>query len=270
VKILKDVMDKLKPGELVPDSIMNELVKQMDNLPDEVKSTVLNELKKSIEKGNISGDVLAQMMKNPKNVPKELLQKVVDNIKQLGTEAMQKLVENLNELPDDLKKKAVQDMLNNMDNIDPSVKKGLLKELISKPNMIKDKKVVEKAIMDIVDNLEFMPENVKKDMLKDLAKNINNLTGNVKEKIINEVFKNLKDSTDETREEIMKQLMKKMGADELEKWLINSDLPDEFKEKMMADMQKIRNAGDDLLDSDDVKKLTTSKTKQYFYDLFFV
>ncbi|CAF0718314.1 unnamed protein product [Brachionus calyciflorus] len=255
VKILRDVMEKLKPGEDVPDSLMNELVKQMDSLPDEIKSTVLDELKKSIEKGNISGDVLEQMMKNPNNLPKDLLQKVIENIQQLAPEALKKFVENLDTLPEDLKNKAVQDMLKNIDNMDPTVKKNLLKELVSKPNLIKDKKVMEKAILDIVDNLEYMPENVKKDMLKDIAKNINNLTGNVKEKIMKEVFKNLKNTNDETREEIMKQLMKKMGADELEKWLLNSDLPDEFKEKILADIEKIRNAGDDLLNSDDEEEL---------------
>jgi hypothetical protein len=54
-----------------------------------------------------------------------------------------------------------------------------------------------------------------------------------------EVFNNLANSTDETREEVLKQLLKKMGKKELEEWIKNSDMSEEFKQKMLADMNKI-------------------------------
>ena len=52
-----------------------------------------------------------------------------------------------------------------------------------------------------------------------------------------EVLNNLQNSTDETREQVIKQLLKKMGQAELEEWIRNSDLPDEFKQQMLGDIK---------------------------------
>jgi hypothetical protein len=38
---------------------------------------------------------------------------------------------------------------------------------------------------------------------------------------------------------VLKQLLKKMGKKELEEWIRNSDMSEEFKQKMLADMNKI-------------------------------
>jgi formate dehydrogenase maturation protein FdhE len=54
-----------------------------------------------------------------------------------------------------------------------------------------------------------------------------------------EVFNNLKDSSNETREEVIKQLLKKMGKTELEEWIKNSDMSDEFKKQMLQDIHKL-------------------------------
>lgn len=54
-----------------------------------------------------------------------------------------------------------------------------------------------------------------------------------------EVFNNLKNSNEETREDILKQLANKMGQQELEDWIRNSDMPDEFKQKMLQDIQNL-------------------------------
>lgn len=56
---------------------------------------------------------------------------------------------------------------------------------------------------------------------------------------MNQIFDNMQTSSDETREEILKQLLKKMGQKELEEWIKNSDMSEEFKQKMLADLNKI-------------------------------
>ena len=142
-------------------------------------------------------------------------------------------------MPDNLKTKAIQEMLKNIENLDPSVQRELLKEILKNPALINDQKVLDKAIMDLVSNLEKLPEDLRKDMLKDIAKNINNLSKEVKEKVMKEVFNNLKASSDETREEVLKQLLKKMGKEELEEWIKNSDLSDEMKAKMLSQITKL-------------------------------
>lgn len=53
------------------------------------------------------------------------------------------------------------------------------------------------------------------------------------------MFSNLTNTSDETREEVMKQLLKKMGQKELENWIKNSDMPDEFKQKMLKDINNL-------------------------------
>lgn len=57
--------------------------------------------------------------------------------------------------------------------------------------------------------------------------------------MLQEVFNNLKDSSNETREEVIKQLLKKMGKSELEEWIKNSDMSDEFKKQMLQDIHKL-------------------------------
>ena len=96
-------------------------------------------------------------------------------------------MKNLDSLPEHLKEKAIQDMMNNLSNLDPSVQKELLNELLSNPNLAKNKEMFEKAILGLVENLEGVPENVRRDMLKNIAKNIDNLSTEMKTKV-KEIF----------------------------------------------------------------------------------
>lgn len=54
-----------------------------------------------------------------------------------------------------------------------------------------------------------------------------------------EVFSNLENGDEDMREMILKQLVSKMGDKELEEWIKSSDMPDEFKEKILQDLQKL-------------------------------
>jgi hypothetical protein len=49
----------------------------------------------------------------------------------------------------------------------------------------------------------------------------------------------LKESDQETTDEVLKQLLKKMGQDELEKWIKTSDMPDEVKKKMLQNIEQM-------------------------------
>ncbi len=146
-------------------------------------------------------------------------------------------------------------MLDNIANLDPTVQKELLNELLKNPNLIKDKAAYEKAILGLMDNLDAMPENVRRDMMKNIAKNINQLSKEAKEKVLKEVFKNLENSTQETRKDVLKQLLKNMGQKELEEWIKNSDLSEEEKQKMLDALKNIIESDDLLWDSDDEREL---------------
>lgn len=54
-----------------------------------------------------------------------------------------------------------------------------------------------------------------------------------------DVLEKLKESDHETTEDVLKQLLKKMGQDELEKWIKTSDMPDEIKQKMLQNIENI-------------------------------
>lgn len=58
-------------------------------------------------------------------------------------------------------------------------------------------------------------------------------------KVMKEVFSNLENGDEDMREMILKQLVSKMGDKELEEWIKSSDMPDEFKEKILQDLQKL-------------------------------
>jgi len=53
------------------------------------------------------------------------------------------------------------------------------------------------------------------------------------------VLEKLTESDLETTEEVLKQLLKKMGQDELEKWIKTSDMPEEIKRKMLQNIENI-------------------------------
>lgn len=58
-------------------------------------------------------------------------------------------------------------------------------------------------------------------------------------KVMKEVFNNLENGDEDMREMILKQLAFKMGEKELEEWIKNSDMPDEFKKKIMQDLNRL-------------------------------
>ena len=82
-------------------------------------------------------------------------------------------------------------MMKNIGDLDPTVQKELLKEMMKNPNLIKDRKKLDQAILGIVENLDKMPDDLRKDVLKDIAKNINNLSKEVKKQVGFILFKKL-------------------------------------------------------------------------------
>lgn len=228
-----------------------------------VKDEVLTEVKKNISRGKLGVKTLNKLLKNASNLPQDILQQVVDNMSSLAPEAMQELAKNLDVLPPKLKDKVVNDMVKNLNNLDASVKKQVLSELAAKPTLIKDKRIFDTAVTDMANSLKKLPEAEKLDVLKSLAKNINNLSSAAKEKVcgkvktfreilifwifflfylnkvMKEVFNNLENGDEDMREMILKQLAFKMGEKELEEWIKNSDMPDEFKKKIMQDLNRL-------------------------------
>ncbi len=103
-RIIKAVLEKATAdGSDVPQSILEELVKQMNSLPDDMKDLILNEVKKSLEQGNLDAAVLAELLKNPENLSKEMMAAIVKNADKMDAGAMQELIKNLDKLSDEMK-----------------------------------------------------------------------------------------------------------------------------------------------------------------------
>ena len=62
----------------------------------------------------------------------------------------------------------------------------------------------------------------------------------------------LVDSNDNYRQDVLKQLLRNMGQKELEEWIKSSNMSEEMKKKMLADIKTIIDSGNLLWDSDDV------------------
>ena len=85
----------------------------------------------------------------------------------------------------------------------------------------------------------------------------------MKKKVLKEVLSKLIDASDEYRDEVLKQLIRNMGQKELEEWIRNSDMSDEMKKKMLADIKSLIESGAVLWDSDDVSYLISSLMIQF-------
>ena len=74
-------------------------------------------------------------------------------------------------------------------------------------------------------------------------------------KVIKEVLNKLVDVNDEDRQDVLKQLLRNMGQKELEEWIKNSEMSEEMKKKMLADIKTLIDSGNAFYDSDDVRWL---------------
>ena len=76
----------------MPQSILEELVKQMNSLPDDMKNLILKEVKKALESGNLDAAVLAELLKNPENLTEDMLAAIARNADKMDSAAMQELI----------------------------------------------------------------------------------------------------------------------------------------------------------------------------------
>lgn len=88
-----------------------------------------------------------ELMKNIDSLPDDLKRDVINKMfENMDSGALGELVMNLDKLSEEMKTEVINKMLENFDNLDSSVKQKLLKELLANPDLIEDKELREKIL----------------------------------------------------------------------------------------------------------------------------
>lgn len=100
-KILQNVFDRIAEStegdeqKQLPSVVLEELVKQMYTLPEEMKARIVDEINRGLEHGELGPNVLGELLKNAQDLAPDLLENMIKNIDKMGSESIKELVKNL-------------------------------------------------------------------------------------------------------------------------------------------------------------------------------
>ncbi|CAF1574583.1 unnamed protein product, partial [Didymodactylos carnosus] len=155
-----DVIEKvLKSVENMSAKELNELAKNLDHLPPDMKERVMKEIMKNLKNldPKAQATILQQMLNNTDNLDPKVLEEIMRNVANLTPTAIKELLRKADKLPPD----ALKELLKHVDQIPVSV----LEELIKNADQLAPEVIA--ALLASKD----LPPAIREKLLKEINKN---------------------------------------------------------------------------------------------------